>query len=191
MHITEAMLIDTQRLRLRPIKVEDAEQIHQLWTEPAMLRTLWAQPEVSFDQSRALIEKNVELFENGTAGLWCAFAKDEDLVVGFCGFWRFEAPPDPQLLVGISRGLSGRGLGTEIAGAVLHYGFEHLGFDRVVVEIPNRRARRMMEKLGFKAYSDPEVSGLALPYYATERDSPRTTPLPYLLVRSPQALLRV
>jgi ribosomal-protein-alanine N-acetyltransferase len=50
--------------------------------------------------------------------------REEDTLIGFCGFWFFYDPPELQLLYGIAPDRWGKGLAAEIARAMIRYGFE-------------------------------------------------------------------
>ena len=69
------------------------------------------------------------------------------------GFVNLAASPrEAEIGCGITRPLWGRGLATEGVAAVLQYGFQSLGLDRIYAYavVENQASWRVMEKLGMK-----------------------------------------
>jgi ribosomal-protein-alanine N-acetyltransferase len=99
--------------------------------------------------------------------------REEDTLIGFCGFWFFYDPPELQLLYGISPDRWGKGLATEIARAMIRYGFEEHSFDRIIAsaDAPNLASLRVMEKAGMTFEKRVCINGLDLVYYALAREA--------------------
>ena len=97
--------IETARLRLRPLAKGHVDELHALWSSPEVRRYLWDDEVI--------------------ARQWTAS------LVGFGGFWYLHTPPKLELLYGIAPEHWNRGLATEIAQALVCYGFEELEFSEV------------------------------------------------------------
>jgi RimJ/RimL family protein N-acetyltransferase len=157
-----------------------------------MLRSIWgAGAEVPRAQSLAVIERSLELFAERGAGLWCAFSRQEDVLVGFCGIWFLEPPAEPQLVFGVGSAHARRGYALEMICAVLNYAFDHLGIERVLVEVSNRRTRRLLHSLGLSFAGNLVIHGVEAPYYRAERGALASGRVAYRLSRMPQPLLRL
>jgi len=117
----------------------------------------------SDERTQEFINKHIEFTNSrGWAG-WPVVHRKDNVLVGFFGFGD-EIPPDVQIGWRFLPEYWGRGLATEAAAAMMQYGFDMFGFDRLiaVAHPANRRSIRMMEKLGMTfekllAYKGVEV----------------------------------
>jgi RimJ/RimL family protein N-acetyltransferase len=173
-HICEADAIDTARLRLRPMQLGDVAAAHALWTERTLRLVLWDDAHVDPAQSQAVIERSVELYQSSGLGLWCAYVREEDLMIGFCGLWTLDGVPEPLLLYGVSSVHAHRGYAPEMLRAFLPHVFG-MGIPRVVMHVPDERNRRLAAKLGFAPARRENVGGwLAVLYAAGPEALPRS-----------------
>ena len=140
----------TARLRLRPLQAEDADELHALWTAPALRHFLWDDHVLSLEQTRDQVMQSQYLFEQRGFGFWAAFDA-EQVLVGFCGYGFFRNDHELELLYGVHAAHWLRGYGREIAEAMVGYGFDllHLSEIRASVDTPNRASQRVLERLGF------------------------------------------
>jgi RimJ/RimL family protein N-acetyltransferase len=95
-------------------------------------------------------------------------------LVGCGGYWHFRGGPDPELLYGVAESEWGRGLATEIGGAVLAYGVERLGLRevRASTDAPNAASARVLEKLGFRLERRAVADGLDTLFFRYAADVP-------------------
>lgn len=142
--------IETVRCRLRPVETADLDAIHAIWTQPQVRRYLWDDEVISRELAASVIEQSQAQFHDEGHGLWLARPLDGDGILAFCGFWYFHQPPQLELLYGVAAEHWGRGLASELAAAMLHHGFERLGFERIVgsTDAPNAASVRVMQKAG-------------------------------------------
>lgn len=187
--ITETASIDTARARLRPMTVDAAVEVHRLWTEPLMRRRIWNGEEVAFEQSLAVVERSVEFFETRGVGLWCAWDRLEDLLIGFSGFWFFDEVPEPQIVFGLSEQQVRRGFAREILHGVLSHAFDYLGFERVVAVVSEAPIRRLLVEMGFRFDRRAILGGRSAKLYATDRRSFQADAGAYSLLPAPKPLL--
>ncbi len=118
------MKIETERLLLTPLSRDDLDNIHRVWVEPGVRRFLWDDEIISKEHAGEVIDESVRLFEAEGLGLWTVRARDEARMIGFGGFWFFHDPPELQLLYGLTEQNWNQGFATEIATALIKYGFE-------------------------------------------------------------------
>lgn len=104
-------------------------------------------------------------------GLWAVRLRDADEIVGFCGYRFFNEPPQLQLLYGLAPAYWGRGLATEAARAMIAYGFDVNGFERIIAaaDVPNVASHRVMERAGMRFAKRETVNGLDTVYYELTR----------------------
>jgi ribosomal-protein-alanine N-acetyltransferase len=163
--------LETPRLVLRPIASEDIDSLHQLWVHPEVRRFLCDDEIVPKEQIVAIVEESGNLFHAENFGLWGVFPQQRNDLIGFCGFWYFHTPPEQELIYGISPDCWGRGFATEAAKAVMHYGFEVLGFDRISAsaDAPNHASIRVMQKLGMNVAKRTTTGKSDLVFYTLSR----------------------
>ena len=91
----------------------------------------------------------------------------------FLWIWHFHDPPQLELLYGIAPEYWNRGFATEVSLAMMRYGFEVLGFERIdaSTDAPNRASVRVMEKAGMKFEKCVGTRGLETVYYSIWREA--------------------
>jgi len=168
----ELLEIETARLRLRPFGSTDVDEIHRLWADPGVRKYLWDDEVISREQAAEAIEESLARFRSAGLGLWAASFRDEPEVIGFCGYWFFRDPPELELLYGVATDNWGKGLATEMARALIRYGFQELALDRIVAstDTPNTASVRVMEKSGMRFDRRASAGRLDTIFYTIARD---------------------
>lgn len=140
--------IETARLCLRPVSMDDLDGLHRLWTDPAVREFFWDGETISRERAEAAVREGMGAFDRHGFGLWIAEV-GEDLI-GFCGLRPLDNAPGVEVLYGITPLRWGEGFATEAALAMLRYGFEEAGLDRIlgIADRENVASRRVLEKIG-------------------------------------------
>ena len=97
--------------------------------------------------------------------------REEESLIGFCGFWFFHEPPKLELLYGISPAHWHKGLATEAARAMMNYGFKELSFQRIEAstDAANLASFKVMERAGMSFWKRETTNGLDTVYFAVSR----------------------
>ena len=163
--------LTTPRFVLRPLQTDDLDALHQLWTTPEVREFLWNGEIISRERTTSVVTESVRLFAEQQFGLWGSFRPGEDALIGFAGFWYFHDPPELELLYGVTNRLWRQGIATEIAQAVVSYGFSilQLAEIRASTDFPNRASQRVLEKLGFQLERRAVVDRLDTVFYRLPR----------------------
>ncbi|MGK7928831.1 MAG: GNAT family N-acetyltransferase [Spirulina sp.] len=166
------MQIQTERLHLSPIREQDAEELHNIWIQPSVRQYLWDDLIIPIDETQAIATRNQTALSQSLYGLWGARQIEKKSLIGFCGYWPFFEPPEIQLIYGLSDRYWGRGLGTEMARAMVKYGFETLGFTRVVAstDTPNQRSIAVLERLGMLREKQQNIDGKETIFYRIAKE---------------------
>ena len=162
--------ICTPRLRLRPLVAGDLDRLHTLLTQPGVRRYLLDDEVIPRERTQSFIDTSTASFASDGYGLWGATTRESGALVGFCGFWRFHNPPRLELLYGLGDDARGRGYATEMAAAMIRYGFEVLKFDRIEAstDAPNTASIAVMERVGMSFRKQRITNGLDTVYYAVD-----------------------
>lgn len=144
-------LLNTGRMRLRPIAIDDVDALHALLTDPGVRRYLSGDRIIPRATVEEMIAKSLASFESDGYGYFALELSDQTgELIGFCGHRRAEASDQIELLYGIHPRHWGEGLVAEAAREVLRFGFEACDFDQVIAatDTPNQQSVRVLQKLG-------------------------------------------
>lgn len=89
--------LTSERLSLLPVEKTDVEPLHRLWTVEQVRRFLWDGKVIPLQQTREIVEKSRELFDQYGFGIWGIRELNSDALVGFVGLWHFHQPPSLEL----------------------------------------------------------------------------------------------
>ena len=161
-------VIQTARLRIRPFTEADIDDLHRLWTTHEVRRYLWDGDVIPRERVESLVNSSIASFEKHGFGLWAVFPRQEESLIGFCGFWFFHEPPRLELLYGISPSHWHMGFATESAKAMMDYGFKELAFERIEASTDalNQASSRVMERAGMSFWKRETTNGLDTVYFA-------------------------
>jgi [ribosomal protein S5]-alanine N-acetyltransferase len=142
----------TRRLSLQPVTAADVPALHVLWSAAPLRRHLWDDRVIAPEQTRDIVARSELMFMRDGTGLWAARRTGTEALLGFGGYWQVDGSSRAELLFGIDAEHWHRGYATEVAGALLRYGFDDLGLGDVCAsaDAPNRASQRVLEKLGFR-----------------------------------------
>jgi ribosomal-protein-alanine N-acetyltransferase len=165
--------IKTARLVLTPMRPEDADELHRVWTHPAVRKFLWDDRVLDLEETREAIETSRRTFASRAFGLWAARLHPRRQMAGFGGFWCFRDQPEPEILYALSEDFRGVGLATEMAKAFITYGFDTLGYQviRGSTDLHNTESVGVMERAGMRFERRAIVHGLDTLYYLIERST--------------------
>jgi ribosomal-protein-alanine N-acetyltransferase len=145
--------LETRRLRLREIEEHDAEQVYAIFSDPLVMEYYNCDPFSDLDVARTAIAKISEKFRTKTGIRWGITLKNEDLVIGTCGYnslvpmqFRGEIGYD------LNRDYWKQGIMCEALQAMLAFGFDQMELHKIEAEVMlgNDASDRLLKKLGFK-----------------------------------------
>jgi ribosomal-protein-alanine N-acetyltransferase len=149
----EPTIIETQRLRLRPLREEDAPIFFEVWSNPESVRYFSFPPMKSIEQAHARIAEKMQSSSEGKSIIFVIELNDGGEVLGDCGMHNGE-PRCQRAEIGYSlaRRHWGKGYMTEAVGALVEYGFNKAGLRRIEADIDPRNlpSLQLVERLGFK-----------------------------------------
>lgn len=146
-------VLESQRLRLRPLCADDAAFILELLNEPAWGRFIGDRGVRTLDDARAYIAAGpVSMYASHGFGLGAVEVKESGVPVGICGLIKRDTLPDVDLGFALLERFWGHGYAQEIAAVVLAHGRATLKLPRILaITAPdNVRSMQLLEKLGFR-----------------------------------------
>lgn len=146
-------LLETERLILRHLRLEDAAFVLELTNEPGWLRFIGDRGIHGLEDARAYIEKGpMDLYARFGFGLYRVELKADGTPIGICGLIKRETLEDVDLGFAFLARHTGRGYAIEAAAATLVHGRRDHGLKRIaaITDPENDRSIRLLEKLGFR-----------------------------------------
>jgi len=147
----DAELLLTDRLRLRPVRLDDAERIyHGYARDPDVTRHLLWTPHDSLAETREFLTSCVAARERGERYAWAITRASDGRVLGMIDLR--PGSPDEALGFVLARTWWGRGYMTEALRAVLRFAAEETAMERVgaCCHVDNEASARVMEKAGME-----------------------------------------
>lgn len=159
-------------MTLRPVSMDDLDALHRLWTHQDVRRFFWDGEEISTGRAEAAVREAIEGFERYGFGLWVAEG-EEGAILGFCGLRHLDDGPHVEVLYGVAPSEWGRGLATEMASAMLRFGFDRAGLPVVVgiADAANTASRRVLEKAGMTFERHAVCEGRDEAHYSIRREA--------------------
>ena len=142
--------IETQRLYLRTLTLDDLDDLFLILSDPEVIRYVGSGQPASREETRTALLSIINHWKLHGFGRWAVVDKESQRLIGFGGLRSLFGTPE--VVYHLAKWCWGKGLATEMAGAVLRYGFEEHPFDRIVaIAKPlNVASVRVMEKVGMK-----------------------------------------
>ena len=144
--------LETDRLFIRPITVDDAPFFVELLNNPTFLENIGDRGVRTVEDARVYLLKGpLKSYEEHGFGFGLMVLKENGAPVGTCGLIKREGLDDVDLGFALMPEYQGKGYGFEASKAVLAFGREEIGLTRIVaIVLPgNRDSIHLLEKLGF------------------------------------------
>ena len=156
--------LETARLRMRPLTIEDAPFMLRLCNEPGYQRFIRDEGVRTLEQARTFIEeKHLPQYTDGL-GMYRVSLRQGDEPVGVCGIIKREGMKEVEVGFAFLAAHRGQGYGVEAArGSMAHA--KRLGYTRVVAltDPQNHRSGHLLAKLGLGVAGQITLAGADQP----------------------------
>jgi len=146
-------ILDTPRLKLRPLAEADVPALFAIFRDPESMR-YWTHPAMTdVAEAEALLREIQHHAEAETLFQWGIARREDDLVIGTCTLFRIQREHRRgELGYILRRDHWGHGLANEALSALVSHAFDAMGLHRLEADIDPRNAGsiRSVERLGFK-----------------------------------------
>lgn len=144
--------LETERLFLRQLTLEDTDFVFRHFSDPAVTQYLMDEPPVTeYAQAQEIIQFYLEP-AGKTHNRWGLVRKSDHKLIGTCGYHKWAKQYfRAEIGFDLGPGFWGHGYMTEALRAVIHHGFDGLGLHRIeaLVYVGNDRSARLLQQLGF------------------------------------------
>jgi ribosomal-protein-alanine N-acetyltransferase len=145
--------IETERLILRQMTLEDTDFVFQHFSDLAVSQYLMDEPPVTeYAQAQEIIQFYLET-EEKTHNRWVMVRKSDHQSIGTCGFHKWDKRYfRAEIGYDLSPSFWGQGYMMESLRAVISNGFEQMRLNRIdaLVYVENDRSIQLLQRLGFK-----------------------------------------
>lgn len=146
-------IIETDRLVLRKLTIDDAKFILDLLNQPSFIQFIGDRGVRTLDDARDYILKRlVDSYERFGFGLYLTLLKDNKVPIGICGLVKRESLEDVDVGFAFLPQYWSKGYAFESASGVLAYARNTLGLKRIVgITTPdNQSSIKVLEKMRLK-----------------------------------------
>jgi RimJ/RimL family protein N-acetyltransferase len=146
-------ILETERLILRELTLDDSDLILELLNEPDFIRHVVDRGvRTRTDATAYITDKILPSYKQFGFGFYLVELKDSGVSVGICGLIKRETLNDVDIGFSILRRFWRNGYAYEAAAALLNHGRNVLGLERIVgITSPeNESSARLLEKLGLR-----------------------------------------
>lgn len=182
----DQLVLKTQRLRLRPYALADADALYAIYSDVRVMRYWSYPPWTSIDQAHEMIAKDATYLAAGEHLRLGVELADDGRLIGHCSLFNFNAQCQrAEIGYGMAFDAWGRGYMHEALTVVVGYAISELALNRIEADIDPRNAAsaKTLERHGFQREGllrerwvvDAEVSDSGL-YGLLRRDWLARTP---------------
>ena len=160
-------ILETPRLRLRKLTLDDLEPLAALYADKEIRQYFpdGTDGTLTYAETKEEIEWIIDVYYGQYGyGLWATIHKETGAFIGRCGLipWKLDDQPDVvqvEVAYLLDKPYWRQGLGTEAARAIRDYAFETLGLERIIcmVDPQNAASQKVAANTGFvfeKEYTD-------------------------------------
>ena len=151
--MSEALQLETKRLSLRWLTLDDAELMLAVWNDPTFIRYVGDRQIRTVESARAALEEGaLKLFSDYGYGPFRVALISDDTPVGVCGLFRRLGLDEPDIGFAILPEYWRKGLAYEAASAVVsHAKYDlHLARLTAIVSPENAASVALIEKIGLQ-----------------------------------------
>lgn len=147
-------LLVTKRLTLREVRPhDDLAALHELFADPEVARFTDTGPFTTMAEAVDVMAWITEIFNERRGMRWAITSRTSpDALIGTCGYNRWDRSSNSaDIGYDLMRRFWGDGLMTEALQAIIEFGFQQMGLNRIEADVTvgNDRSARLLEKLGF------------------------------------------
>lgn len=145
-------LLETERFLLRPIEVDDADEVYHYFSQDEVTKYYDLDTFTSRNEAIQLIENWQKRFVDNEGIRWGIATKDNNQIIGSCGYHNWEKEHfKAEVGFEVTPEYWQKGVMTEVLKHVLPYGFEKMGLFRIeaLYDPENTASKKTLEKAGF------------------------------------------
>ncbi|MEO1263951.1 MAG: GNAT family N-acetyltransferase [Bacteroidota bacterium] len=147
------IVLETERLILRHATVGDAPFMFKLLNDPSWIEFIGDRGiKTVEDAQNYILDRIIKSYEENGFGLFLTVLKKDKTPIGLCGLVNRPQIEDVDIGFAFMPGFKGKGYGYESASAVIKYGREKFGLQKIaaITVKENVRSIALIKKLGLR-----------------------------------------
>lgn len=162
----------TPRMILRGFSSDDVEPLHEILSEPGVLRYFPSSDPPPVERVEKLIENHKSHWTKLGFGWWAVMDRIENELLGWCGLGLLEDSGETEIKYLFKRSAWGQGMATESATACVDYAFQEVELDTIIglTHPDNIASQRVLEKSGLLFSNQAEYFGMTCYRFVMSRD---------------------
>jgi ribosomal-protein-alanine N-acetyltransferase len=157
------IILETQRLILRQLVMEDLDELFALYSDPE-IRRYFPDGVKNYEDTKEELEWFLDGHpEHPELRLWATVHKETGKFIGRCGLlpWDIDGKFEVEIAYLLDKSFWGQGLATEAAKGILRYGFETLKLSRLIclIDPENIASQNVAKRIGMTL--ERRVDGIA------------------------------
>lgn len=164
------IIFTTPRLTARKWTIEEAPELHDIYSDPEVTRYLGTAKgvdrsiETTTQRLEQLLERDMKI---PGLGFWCLQANDDGRILGSVLLKQLDDRDEVEVGYHLRLEEWGNGYATEAARGAVRHGFEVIGLPRIVAVsfVENIASINVIRKLGFQYGGSQIIYGCGLEYY--------------------------
>lgn len=155
--------IETERLILRPFNLHDLDALALICADPKVMRFIGNGKAIGREATEELLIWIISQYEELGFGLLAVTLKEDNKLLGFCGFIRQVIDSETHIELGyrLDRAFWGKGIATEAAQAVKDYAFNQLNIPHLIsiIHVDNIASKQVAQKIGLSHMKQTHFKG--------------------------------
>ncbi|WP_250123990.1 GNAT family N-acetyltransferase [Chroococcidiopsis sp. CCMEE 29] len=165
------IVAETPRLILRQLTLDDLDDLAKIYADPVVMK--FYPSTRTYEETKQQVERIIGAYKQRGFGLWATIHKADRKFIGRCGLIPQLVDEQQEIEIGylLAKEYWRRGLATEAACANRDYGFEQLGFSRLIslIDPGNIASQKVAMKVGLTYEKDATMWGKTVRVYAIHK----------------------
>jgi len=161
------IILQTPRLILRQFTLDDAALIHQLNSDPEVLKYLHEPALENEEHAKAILTNIILPQYQNNLGRWAIHIEDSNEFIGWCGLKHLIETDEIDLGYRLMQQFWGKGFAYEAAKHTVDYGFNQLHLKTITgrAHIENIASLKILEKIGMQFIKEEIVDDCRVKTY--------------------------
>jgi ribosomal-protein-alanine N-acetyltransferase len=153
--------------------MDDADDLQQIFGDAEVMKHITGGKVREKAETMTGLRRTIEGWKRRGFGLWAVTPKEQNTVIGYCGYMPLDNTTEIELAYGMARAHWAKGYATEAARACLRYGFEEMKLDHIVAVVnpQNFPSQRILLKLGMTHTRNVHHYDADLMYYEISQEA--------------------
>ncbi len=153
-------ILSTERLTLRKLNVQDAEEILHLRSDEKVNAYLDRSPATTIQDAKDFIKKIETNLQHMDSVYWAITFNTDETLIGTIGYWNFDLEHNiAEMGYELRSPYHGQGLMQEAIKKVIDYGVEVMQLDAITAfcRVDNENSIKLLKRSGFELDNDEPV----------------------------------